>query len=68
LAVGPLPPPHDADAPPGEFYYALATSEGTIVLQDSTAGHPAILRDRIGKQALNLVRRTLIAKKPGPSR
>jgi len=60
LAIGPLPPLDDSDAPPGEFYFALATANGVTVLHDNTAGHPAILQDRIAKQALNLVRMHLL--------
>jgi len=61
LAVGPLPPAEDLDAPPGDFCYALATVDGVSVKHDTTAGHPDILQDRISKQALNLVRKHLLA-------
>lgn len=61
LAIGPLPPSDEADAKPGEFYFALATREGVTLKRDTTAGHPAILQARAAKQALDLVRKTLLA-------
>src|SRR5262249_54459947 len=43
-----------------EICYALATREGTIVRKTPYAGHSAILKSRAAKQALNLVRISLL--------
>ncbi|MEX0866375.1 MAG: CinA family nicotinamide mononucleotide deamidase-related protein [Pirellulales bacterium] len=58
LAVSPLPLSAGDDS--GElFYYSLATPDEVITRSSTTAGHPAILKDRAAKQALNLLRLTL---------
>jgi nicotinamide-nucleotide amidase len=63
LAVGPLPP-FDAQAPqPHPIHFALASAAGTRLKSSPYAGHPAILRPRAGKQALDLARLELIAGK-----
>lgn len=61
LAVGPTPRDDEttSTATP-EICYAVATREGTIVRKTPYAGHSAILKSRAAKQALNLVRITLL--------
>lgn len=54
-----------ADIPAGDaeqFFIALATPEETLVRPSRTLGHPAILLPRSAKQALNLLRLTLLGK------
>lgn len=59
LAVSPLPATTGDDAAE-LFYYCLATPENVITRSSTTAGHPAILKDRAAKQALNLLRLWLL--------
>jgi nicotinamide-nucleotide amidase len=51
--------------PEGEaeiFYLALATPQQTLVKSARTIGHPDLLRPRSAKQALDLLRLTLLAQ------
>jgi nicotinamide-nucleotide amidase len=61
LAVGRAPAGNESSgtAPP-EICFALATREGTIVRKTPYTGHSAILQSRAAKQALNLVRISLL--------
>jgi nicotinamide-nucleotide amidase len=59
LAVGPFPRPGD-DGAPGDLHLALASTAGVRTASTTLAGHPAILRPRAAKQALNLLRLELI--------
>jgi nicotinamide-nucleotide amidase len=59
LAVGPLPFVHPEVTNP-LLWYALATQDNVIVKSSPYAGHPDILKTRGGKQALNLLRLTLL--------
>ncbi len=60
LAVGPLTP-GDAEAKIADhFTIALATGESVITQRASLAGHPEIVLSRAAKQALDLVRRSLL--------
>ncbi|HEX4148857.1 MAG TPA: CinA family nicotinamide mononucleotide deamidase-related protein [Pirellulales bacterium] len=59
LAVGPFPGDSE-DQPPLSVHLALASSAGVKTASTLFTGHPAILRPRAGKQALNLARLALI--------
>jgi nicotinamide-nucleotide amidase len=59
LAVGPLP---DLRSPMPELIMALDGPAGCQVIAHSMAGHPDIVLERAAKQALDLVRHTLLAK------
>lgn len=60
LAVGELPPVDPQAAEPSLFWYAVAGPQGATVKSSPYAGHPDILKMRGGKQALNLLRLTLL--------
>jgi nicotinamide-nucleotide amidase len=60
LAAGAFPEiDPDADEPPS-FFMALATPETIHIKSTPFAGHPEILKARAAKQALNLLRLTLL--------
>jgi nicotinamide-nucleotide amidase len=69
LAVSRFPPLAAADETPRPFYLAAAGPAGVTVKELPYAGHPAMLRVWCCKQALNLVRLTLLAaaRLGGPS-
>jgi len=59
LAIGGFPsfdPPSD----PAPFHFALATADDITVKTSTLAGHPSIWKPRAAKQALNLLRLTLL--------
>ncbi|HEX5445845.1 MAG TPA: CinA family nicotinamide mononucleotide deamidase-related protein [Pirellulales bacterium] len=60
LAVGPFPHLDPAAAAPERVHFALATSETVFVRSAPFAGHPAILKPRAAKQALDLLRLHLL--------
>lgn len=60
VAVGELPGVDPASLEPPLLYFAVATPEGVTVKSSPFAGHPDILKARGGKQALNLLRLTLL--------
>ncbi len=60
LAVGELPSVDPQVAEPPMFWYAVAGPHGATVKSSPYAGHPDILKMRGGKQALNLLRLTLL--------
>lgn len=62
LAVGPLPEVNPQAAEPPQLYLAVASSQGITVKSFPYAGHPDILKTRGGKQALNLLRLTLLKR------
>jgi nicotinamide-nucleotide amidase len=62
LAVGELPPVDPQASEPGKLWFAVAGSSGTTAVSTPYAGHPDILKARGGKQALNLLRLTLLRK------
>ena len=62
MAVGPMPQTAPGAEPAGRFFVALATPEGVTSRALSCAGHPAIVKVRGAKQALNLLRLTLVDK------
>ena len=66
LAIGPLPdcPPDDPQAPP--VVVALISDDRVVVRQWPYILHPALVRIYFVKQALNLLRRTLLGLEPGP--
>ena len=59
LAVSDFPD-HDDDS--GQFHLALASTSGVESVARRFAGHPEMLRERSAKQALDLLRLTLLAK------
>jgi nicotinamide-nucleotide amidase len=59
LAIGPFPP-QVPGAEPGEVWFGLASSADVTTKATPFAGHSAILKARTGKQALNLLRLTLL--------
>ena len=62
LAVGPFPPVDRAPAA-GTSIYVAVTGRGQVVCEQfGFAAHPAIQRDRSAKQALNLLRLSLLEK------
>jgi nicotinamide-nucleotide amidase len=60
LAVGELPAIDQQAAEPPLLHFAVAGLKGTKVKSSPYAGHPDILKTRGGKQALNLLRLTLL--------
>jgi nicotinamide-nucleotide amidase len=60
LSVGELPAVVPTASEPPQFWYAVATPEKVVVKSSPYAGHPDILKARGGKQALNLLRLTLL--------
>ena len=59
--MGPIADPLELSSDPLEYFFALATADGVTVKTATTAGHPAIVKDRAAKQALNLLRLKLQA-------
>ncbi|HUY88847.1 MAG TPA: CinA family nicotinamide mononucleotide deamidase-related protein [Pirellulales bacterium] len=62
LAVSEFPPSDAAGQPPGRVYFGLATRTGVIHRSTPFAGHPAILKSRAAKQALNMLRLQLLGE------
>lgn len=60
LSVGELPSVDPTAQDPPLLWYAVATRENVIVKSSPYAGHPDILKARGSKQALNLLRLTLL--------
>lgn len=60
LAVGAFPVFDSAAAVPERVHFALATPESVFVRSVPFAGHPAILKPRAAKQALDLFRLRLL--------
>jgi nicotinamide-nucleotide amidase len=60
LAVGPLPATDPPATEPPVLHIAVAGPNGVTVKSPTYAGHPDILKTRGGKQALNLLRLTLL--------
>jgi len=60
LAIGPFPNSDADTAEPGQLDMALAFRDQVILKSVPFAGHPDILRPRAVKQALNLLRLTLL--------
>jgi nicotinamide-nucleotide amidase len=60
LAVGELPPVDPSAAEPAKLWLAVAADSGTKAVSTPYAGHPDILKARGSKQALNLLRLTLL--------
>jgi nicotinamide-nucleotide amidase len=64
LAVGPFPPDDPQSSQPGQWHCAVAHSGAAPSVKSAAftfAGHPAILKPRAGKQALNLLRLEILA-------
>ena len=62
LAVSAFPASDAAGQPPGRVYFGLATRTGVIHRSTPFAGHPAILKSRAAKQALNMLRLELLGE------
>lgn len=60
LAIGPFPHFDPAASVPGRVHFALATSETVFMRSSPFAGHPAILKPRAAKQALDHLRLHLL--------
>ena len=60
LAIGPFPIEQTPTGEPPPFYFALATPDTVLVRSSTLASHPAIWKPRAAKQALNLLRLTLM--------
>jgi nicotinamide-nucleotide amidase len=60
LAVGELPRVDSNATEPSKLWFAVASESGTTAISAPYIGHPDILKARGGKQALNLLRRTLL--------
>jgi nicotinamide-nucleotide amidase len=60
LAVGELPSVVSNAAEPAKLWFAVASDSGTTAVAAPYIGHPDILKSRGGKQALNLLRLTLL--------
>jgi nicotinamide-nucleotide amidase len=60
LAVSEFPTFDPQTADPGRVYFALASEAGVTTSSIAFAGHPAILKTRTAKQALNIVRLALL--------
>jgi nicotinamide-nucleotide amidase len=60
LAVGELPQVNPTANEPPQLFFAVAAASEMIVKSSPYAGHPDILKMRGGKQALNLLRLTLL--------
>jgi nicotinamide-nucleotide amidase len=63
LAVGPFTAAEAGAVP--HVVLALASPEQTVVQRARVAGHPEIHRPRAAKQALDMLRRALLARVPG---
>lgn len=61
LALGPFPQVRGDGSPPGKVHFALAGPEGTVTKTSLYAAHPEIRTLLAVKQALNLLRLTLMA-------
>ncbi|QDS98571.1 CinA family nicotinamide mononucleotide deamidase-related protein [Adhaeretor mobilis] len=60
LAVSAFPP--DRNAPEAHVFAAVASAEGTRKTRFACSSHPAIVRARTAKQAMNTLRLTLLGK------
>jgi nicotinamide-nucleotide amidase len=60
IAVGELPLAGPNAAEPDKLWFAVASDTGTTAISAPYLGHPDILKARGGKQALNLLRLTLL--------
>lgn len=61
LSLGPFPKPGGDASSPGKVYFALAGPEGVVIKSSLFAAHPEIRTLLAVKQALNLLRLTLMA-------
>jgi nicotinamide-nucleotide amidase len=60
LAVGELPQVDPRASEPRKLWFAVAGASGVTAVSTPYAGHPDILKARGGKQALNMLRLTLL--------
>lgn len=60
LAIGNFPAFDSAASEPPAYHYALACPENVLTRSSALAVHPAIIKPRAGKQALNLLRIELL--------
>lgn len=61
LATSNVPPVDPTASAPPKFHIAIAASKGVTVHAASYAGHPDILKDRGGKDALNALRLQILS-------
>lgn len=64
LAVGAFPVFDPGASTPERVHFALATRETVLARSSTFAGHPAILKPRAAKQALDLLRLRLLTPTP----
>jgi len=62
LAVSAFPAFDPQAAEPERVFFAIATRKGVVIRSTPFAGHPAILKPRAAKQALNLLRLELLGE------
>jgi nicotinamide-nucleotide amidase len=62
LAIGPFPAIDNVTNPTETLHLALSTNEGVLTKSVDFGGHPAIVRPRSAKQALNFLRLELAAE------
>jgi nicotinamide-nucleotide amidase len=61
LAIGPFPATDENAGEPPSYHFALASRGGEVIVRSSTlSSHPSIWKPRAAKQALNLLRLTLL--------
>jgi hypothetical protein len=60
LAVGELPPVDASASGPARLWFAVTSESEATAVSAPYIGHPDILKARGGKQALNLLRLTLL--------
>jgi nicotinamide-nucleotide amidase len=60
LAIGQFPPFDARSSEAAPYFFALASSHGVVTRSSPFAAHPAILKPRAAKQALNLLRLQLL--------
>jgi nicotinamide-nucleotide amidase len=65
LAVSAFPAFDPNVAEPERVFFAIATRQGAMIRSSPFAGHPAILKPRAAKQALNLLRLALLGRDEG---
>jgi len=62
LAVSAFPAFDSGAVEPERVFFAVATRQGVVIRSSPFAGHPAILKPRAAKQALNLLRLELLGE------
>lgn len=60
LSIGAFPEPQPGTTEPPAYHFALATPNAVVVKASTLSSHPSIWKPRAAKQALNLLRLTLL--------